>query len=236
MKNIPLYASFAFLLSCQAFNPYPKYPGEKNADLNNNLQYWKPSVIYPETGSPPSNETIAEGRIAAIDYFYRAYVNQIYSEGKWVSFTTGSALSVLSAFATLGNEVFTESELKVFGGISTVITGSRDQYQKELLFDQTLPVLIQTMNKSRHDILLNIRNLEKDSSVPLPRLLGEVEKYYEAGSLISAINVLSASGPTQEGINKTFSITESSPETYHGITHTNNPNTESEIVTIPDID
>ena len=143
--------------------------------------------------------------MAAIDHFYRIYRDRLYSEGKWVDFGSDTSIKVLGAFVALGEDVFRAKEVQIFGATSALIAGTRDGYQKEVLFDKTLPALIKTMNQARVEVLEEIHQaLTRDAS--LPRCLALVEKYFEAGGLVTAINIITAQDANDSVVRKALTL------------------------------
>lgn len=131
-------------------------------------------------------DEVVHSRMRAIDLHYGIFVRQV--TGGRMGFNVSGDLAVLGLSAA-GTLLPTASTKAILAAISGGIVGTRAVIDKEVFYDQTVPVLFQTMAASRRAVLVRIR--DGLGLVPeqygLPQALADLEDYYHAGTFLDAI-------------------------------------------------
>jgi hypothetical protein len=178
----------AFGVGCAGLQPYPTYPGRTSADLEQYAKYW---TWEGYTGTKEYENKMVNARLASIDIFYRSYVESLYGGQKKYNLSNDAAVLALSGLGTIGAPTFDKITLKIISATSGLLTGFKAKWDSELFYNTTLPTLIKTMNNNRDLALTAVRS--KDD-LDIYERLRYVDKYFEAGSLVTAINTLNALG------------------------------------------
>jgi hypothetical protein len=194
------------LSSCAGIQPYPTHPGPNGSDLAQYAQYWEFSGYNQLLNSspPPTPEvikqyedTMVSARIASINIFYRSYVASLYGGEKKYDVVNDAAVLALAGLGTIGSPTFNSITLKILSATSGFLTGFKAKWDSEIFYNVTLPTIIKTMNANR-DLAMN--QIVKDKNENLYTRLDDVEKYFEAGSIISAINTLNITQDPEAGV------------------------------------
>lgn len=131
------------------------------------------------------NKVIAE-RIAAINISYRLFEEELFHEGTARNIATDWALLGL---AGAGATVTSSATQQILAMVSGGLVGARAAFDKNALFDRTLPSLVAKMEASRRHIeerLLNGMKLDI-SAYGIIEALGDLDSYYTAGTIPGAI-------------------------------------------------
>jgi hypothetical protein len=145
------------------------------------------------------DELIAQ-RIAAIDISYRLFEEQLFQEGTVRNIATDWALLGL---AGAGATISSSTTQKILAAVSGGLVGARAAFDKNALFDRTLPSLVMTMEASRDKIQVSLlKGMQVDtSSYGIIDSLGDLDRYYFAGTLPGAIfNIAGNAGVLKEEI------------------------------------
>jgi hypothetical protein len=145
------------------------------------------------------DEIIAE-RIALIDISYRLFEERLFQEGTVREISTDWALLGLAA---AGATVSSSTTQSILAAISGGLVGARAAFDKQALFDRTLPALVSQMEASR--LRVELRLLEgmqqNTGAYGIVQALGDLDAYYAAGTLPGAIiNVAGDAGITKARI------------------------------------
>lgn len=131
------------------------------------------------------NAVIAE-RIAAMNISYRLFEEQLFQEGTVRNIAADWALLGL---AGAGATIASSGTQQILAAVSGGLVGARAAFDKNALFDRTLPSLVAKMEASRQQVqerLLNGMKLDTDA-YGIIEALGDLESYYNAGTLPGAI-------------------------------------------------
>jgi hypothetical protein len=139
---------------------------------------------------------IVASRIRVIDAYYEEYEQALYSEGIGTSVGAGaSAFALTTMSAALSN---TETQ-SILSTLAALITGSQAVFEKEALFDRTLPALIDSMNarrqRQRASIIENMRRPLSEWSIEDALLA--VDDYESAGDINTAIGNVAAQASSE---------------------------------------
>ena len=154
-------------------------------------QTYGPSLIAAYRSADPGQRTairdsVVLGRMYAIDLAYGEFENALTSEGQQVPFTATLASIALSGAGSIVADVATKSLL---AAADTGLKGASEAYEKQILIGRTIETLQQTMRANRNRIRAAIiSNLSlADSRYPLELALGDVENYYNAGTVTGGL-------------------------------------------------
>ncbi|MBV8402345.1 MAG: hypothetical protein JOZ17_27025, partial [Acetobacteraceae bacterium] len=145
------------------------------------------------------DEIIAE-RIALINISYRLFEERLFQEGTVREISTDWALLGLAA---AGATISSSTTQRILAAISGGLVGARAAFDKQALFDRTLPALVSQMEASR--LRVELRLLEgmqqNTGAYGIVQALGDLDAYYAAGTLPGAIiNVAGDAGITKARI------------------------------------
>lgn len=131
-------------------------------------------------------DEVANSRLRAIDLQYGIFVREV--TGGRIGYNVSGDIAVLGLSAA-GTLVPTASTKAILAAISGGIVGTRAVIDKEVFYDQTVPVLFQTMAASRRAVLVQIRKGlgARPEEYGLAQALADLEDYYHAGTFIGAI-------------------------------------------------
>ena len=144
-----------------------------------------------EIGVEARNELIL-ARMYAIDLRYRDFEQKLVKEARNSNFLLKLASLGLTSAATLISVSTTQA---ILAGVDTGVKGGSEAFNKDILVDRTVQVLITQMRGARHQLRGEIvNNLQRPvADYPLFLGLGQVEDYYTAGTLIGALANLTES-------------------------------------------
>ncbi|MET3130887.1 hypothetical protein AAKU55_001145 [Oxalobacteraceae bacterium GrIS 1.11] len=136
------------------------------------------------------NEFI-EIRSALIDKNYKDFKKEIYFQRVGGNVSADIALLGLSGVGTAVSAATAKTWLSAISG---GITGARVSVDKNVYFDQTLPALLAQMDGSRGVIRLRLLQAQALDvySYPLMQAVADLEDYYAAGTIASAISGVTA--------------------------------------------
>ena len=88
----------------------------------------------------------------------------------------------------------------ILAAASAVVTGTKASFDKNAFYDSTIVALISQMNATRKDVLARIYSgLELNhKKYSLMKALIDVEDYFQAGTILGAVNAVSESSGEQK--------------------------------------
>ncbi|MGD1924333.1 MAG: hypothetical protein ACFB03_09090 [Paracoccaceae bacterium] len=130
---------------------------------------------------------IVSARMLAIDRRYTDFVIDLSNTIRSGNFATSVASIALTATATLFQ---VELVKNILTSVDTGLKGATEAFDKDILLERTLGVLVQQMDAERTRIATTIwSSLEKDiDEFPLALALSRVDDYYRAGTLNSGLS------------------------------------------------
>ncbi len=205
--RLALILVFAGLLAgCQAsLDAYPQRPFDTalpKIEPIDSIQVVETFYQKPEAERRGYRDTIIAARIAAINISYRLFEEQLFQEGIGRNIATDWALLGL---AGAGATVASSGTQQILAAVSGGLVGARASFDKNALFDRTLPSLVAKMEASRREVeerLLNGMKLDTNAYGILDALQ-DLDSYYNAGTLPGAIiNVAGDAGALKTEILK----------------------------------
>ncbi len=141
-------------------------------------------------------DEVVNGRLRAIDLHYSAFVQKAIGGHIVGNAATDVAVLGLSAAGTL---VPSANAAAVLAAISAGLIGTRGIINKEVFYEQTLPVLLHTMAAQRKMQLVKIRAglANGPAEYSLLEALADIEDYYHAGTFPAAILAINQSAGGQ---------------------------------------
>jgi hypothetical protein len=194
-----LVAAQAILLisGCAGLSGSPPTTFPSQAALSNNVIALTDNDIdafHRATDKEEARNRFIEKRIAAIDTNFENFVRQVYGEDvisrvgvEWVAIGT----------ATAGALIRDSTTQAVLAAITAALIGGKAAYDKNALFDRTVPALMAQMRASRLTVRAQIlRNMQQEvQDYGLLQAQTDVAAYYNAGTIPGAIaSVLESSG------------------------------------------
>jgi len=132
-------------------------------------------------------------RLYAIDIRFSEYSQSLAKELRGGSFGMDSISILLTGMATI---IAPGTATTILAGADTALKGGRESFNKEILIDQTLPVLLTQMKANRKKIATQIWSSlsnHSDEGYSLPLALSQLEDYYDAGTISGALSSIGES-------------------------------------------
>jgi hypothetical protein len=193
--------SFLMLLSgCAGFQGYPAMPGIYNG-VDNSLTtrdpwYAKSLKDYENSADQKkARNNIVQTRMAEIDIVYQDFEASLYKGNVKANVYTEWAVLALTAGATASAVEETKTAL---AALAAGLVGGKAAYDKNALFERTMPALISQMRAKRNEVKANIF-LRMQLPVDIYGIYmakADLDDYYIAGSIPGAIADLTASAGT----------------------------------------
>jgi hypothetical protein len=145
-------------------------------------------------------DSVIAARLEVTDQNYLAFTNAMRAETSGVNLGTNLAALGLSGAAAVASGGMSQPLAAAAAGV----LGAGTAFNKEVLFQKTLPVLIAQMDANRMTVLVRIRTAQQSDEMkyPLSVALTDLADYERAGALDSAIQSLTASAVAQEQVQK----------------------------------
>jgi hypothetical protein len=180
-----------------AITGFPDRSVDPTADLAAVEPYFSPKAITDYGSCTPKRDcrnNILEARIHADDVHFSIFEQQLYSQG--IGFGIGTDWLALALNTVGSNYARAATALNASAG---AVSGASAAYQKDALYNHTLPLVMAQMVAKRKEVLALIRAGENqdEATYPLFRGLNDLEDYYYAGSLPGALNNLATSTGAQ---------------------------------------
>ena len=207
-KILLLLVSATLLQSCASIEGYP----DRSEDVNKTLaslqkEYFLPDVnVIEEYKKREAKEQqsyrneVVTAHMRAIDINFSEFRRRMNKEGNLSSLSFGF---VGTAVGAAGTTVTTATASRILSALSTVVATQRTDIDKTLYFEKALPALFATMEAERTKVRVDIeRSLTLDTAeYTLAQALGDLERYYNAGSLPGALASITttAGGTKQKG-------------------------------------
>jgi hypothetical protein len=138
---------------------------------------------------------VLEARIQDINLHFADFERSLYEQGIGFGVGTDWVLLALTGAASVASG----GTANVLSAAATGVTGAKSAYSKDVLYEKTLPVLIAQMVAQRQTVLVRIREGETldATAYPLTHGLGDIEAYYQAGTIPGAITNLAVNAGAQ---------------------------------------
>ena len=131
-------------------------------------------------------DQIIEARMIAIDRRYTEFRQDFYADSRWGRFAATIASLGLTAAGTLSGA----DAGKVIAAAATGLTGARAAFDREILVEKTAAAIETAMDSARDKVALRIREgmRQPTTTYSLSAAIGDLEAYYNAGSLLGALS------------------------------------------------
>jgi hypothetical protein len=200
-KTIAVLCSL-LMTGCESFRGYPRYPVSTSSEINTYLHYFNDDVLAtfdsttPESKRVDYRDQVIDARLHVFDRMYDDFIESIGAEKNGEEMGSDAATVALTGTATL---IGAASVKSILSGAATGLAGLKGTVDKNLFYQKTINVLISQMDAQRKTVLATIRTGQNQNSsqYPLSAALVDLDAYYRAGSLESAINALSAAAQAQ---------------------------------------
>ncbi|WP_287602345.1 hypothetical protein [Thiothrix sp.] len=192
------------LSACSTFEGYPDPPSGRTDALENidkvlhqTLQHY--SQEGDEIRRQDIRNALMRQRMVEIDFAYQAFEKKLHSENLRGSVYTDWASTALTAAVpgTSGSH-----SKNVLAGLSTFLTTSKSIYDSKVLAESTMPALIAEMRtsraKSRGELLKRLQSPVGEYDIY--SAWSDLNRYYEAGTLPSAITALNSAAISRSTI------------------------------------
>lgn len=202
MKLIGFFLLVFFFFGCSSITGYPDRAANPADSLKSLTPYFEPSVIETYNLKPDSEKNdyrneVTHARVRAININYNSFLKRLSSESKSLTIGTDSAVLLLGGAGAISTVSSTQA---ILASASAVATGTKASFDKNAYYDSTVVALISQMNASRKVVLARIYSgLELDhKKYPLMKALTDVEDYFQAGTILGAVNAVSESSGEQK--------------------------------------
>ncbi|HBM88197.1 MAG TPA: hypothetical protein DD437_06625 [Rhodobiaceae bacterium] len=200
---------FVILTGCGTVTGFPERPVSDNDDLDHlvnvyfsdgfDAAYTNADLSTPQgvASRRDARNNILNGRLAAFDIQFNRFQRELHSVGVGTQLSTDTALLGLGA----AGAVVSGGTSQLLSAIAGGITGFQGSVDREVFFEQTMPVLLQQMNAQRNLIRAKIRAglLKSVTDYPLGQGLADIESYYFAGSIPGAlVGISDAAGKSND--------------------------------------
>lgn len=202
MKLIGFFILALSLVGCASITGYPERAANQADELSSLTPYFSPSVITTYDSKTDSEkidyrDEVVHARIRAININYNSFLNRLSSESKSLTIGTDSAVLLLGGAGAVSTVSSTQA---ILSATSAFITGTKASFDKNAFYDSTVVALVSQMNASRKEILARIYSgLELNhKKYSLMKALIDVEDYFQAGTILGALNAVSESSGEQK--------------------------------------
>ena len=142
-------------------------------------------------------DKIARKMFMFIDYEYNQFLDALVATRKGANFISDVGAIGLDTASVLTK---TDSTKSLLAGLSGAVTGARASFNKVYFAEQALPAIIGQMSANRQMILANIEEnlFQPVDKYPLRRLVSDLNRYYNAGAIDSALTVIQKQAAEKE--------------------------------------
>jgi hypothetical protein len=191
---------------CATFDGYPRRHEDLQAQITQLDRYYADDVLgefYQRRAGDPAaqrawRDEVINARLRSIDLHYAAFVQQ--ATGGRIAYNAATDIAVLGLSAA-GTLTPSASAAAALAAISGGLIGTRGIIDRQVFYEQTLPVLLHTMDAQRKRQLVKIRSglAVGPAEYPLLAALADVEDYYHAGTFPAAIIAINQAAAGQSG-------------------------------------
>lgn len=185
---------------------FPRQSIDESAQIRTLEQVFDQTTLlrdYYDPARTPSSEQraardrIVTGRIALIDLNYNQFVSQATSNKQF--WDTAVDIALLGA-SLAGTAAGGEGAKTVLSAAAAGLAGSKTAIDKNFFYEQTVPVLVASMNAQRKVALIPLMDgIGQDvAQYPLTRALSDLNNYYFAGTFLGALQAIQADAGAKE--------------------------------------
>ena len=178
---------------CSSISGIPERSVDVKTELKALKPYFDPGVINTYDSKSTDSEKkayrneVLSARIRAIDLNFNEFIKNLSTENKDLNIGTDSATLVLGAAGAVSTVSSTQA---IISATSATVTGAKSSIDKNAYYDSTLVALVSQMQANRQTQLVAIYSgMDKGvDAYPLMRALVDIENYFQAGTIIGAVN------------------------------------------------
>jgi hypothetical protein len=170
----------------------PQQSFDVKKDLEELATRYKESTTITEFYKNPSEEARNEfvtGRIVLMNIRYIQFIRGMTREKQVLDAATDILLLSLNL---TGAGISGETAKTIFHSLAAGVSGSKIALDKNFYYEKSVPALVAAMNAERASILESITaSIRKPlSQYPFNDAVTDVQRYFEAGTLMGAINAI----------------------------------------------
>lgn len=205
IRSISALGATILLQACAGIQGYPAQSSDPTIELSALAPYFLSSVMEKYESEKDSDRRgltkrqwrnqVIEARIRAVNIRFGEFEQTLYEQG--IGFGVGTDWTVLAL--TTAGAISTGNAPKYFSAAAALVTGAKVSYDKNVLYEKTMPVILSQMQAGRQSVLVRIRQGEAQEvdSYPLPQGLSDVDDYYRAGTIPTSISGLATNAGAQ---------------------------------------
>ena len=188
---------------CASLSGIPERAASVETELAALAGYFSPDVMTTYDGLSGDSEKkayrdkVIAARIRAIDLNFNQFAQNISAENKKLNIGTDATVLLLGAAGAVSTVTSTQA---ILAATSATVTGVKTSIDKNAYFDATLAALLSQMQANRKKVLVNLyAGMQMaDNAYPLMRALVDLEDYFQAGTIIGAVNEISKEAGVQK--------------------------------------
>jgi len=188
---------------CSSMSGIPDRTTDVETELASLKSYFDPTVVTNYQSKPSDTEKkgyrdeVISARLRAIDLNFNEFVKDISSEQKGLNIGSDSTVLLLGAAGAVSTVSSTQA---ILSATSATVTGVKASIDKNAYYDTTLTALVSQMQANRQKVLVNIYlGMEMDiKEYSLMRALVDIENYFQAGTIIGAVNEINKEAGKQK--------------------------------------
>lgn len=190
----------ALMLSgCAAFDGYPRRATDPQTDLQTLASQTDASAITVCLKLPTSacRNRVIGARIYATDIQFSQFEETLFRDARSAGF--GATLTTLGM--TTAASLSTGGTAQVLAGLSALVIGGREAFQKEVLAERTVIAIHTAMRSNRAQVALRLRAGlgQSITQYPFELALSDLNDYYSAGTVLGAlVGITDAVGATAQ--------------------------------------
>jgi hypothetical protein len=172
---------------CAAFDGYPRRVTEPDADIAELKDQLGATAIRDCLKAPDlgCRNRIIGARMYATDIRFSQFEEALFRDTRRGGFNATLATLGLSTAAAAS----TGGAAQALSGLSALIIGGREAFQKEVLSERTVIAIHTAMRARRAQVALRLRGAleEPIARYPLEAALADLDAYYNAGTVLGAL-------------------------------------------------
>jgi hypothetical protein len=181
--------------------PDPSFDIDK--DLAALEDQFRPSTnitLYYSSKTVDQRDRIVTGRLVLMDIRYIQFIRSLTVDKQQLDAATDILSISLNLAGAATSAVRAKTNLAM---LAAGVTGAKTSIDKHFYFEKTVPALVTSMNASRKGVMTRILDgLTGDlTQYPFERAISDLNDYYMAGTLNSAISSIQADASDREKVN-----------------------------------
>src|ERR1043166_3592052 len=202
VRTVLLAAFLACTAGCSSLRsggaPEPSFSVEKDlAELASHFEQASSiSNFYHQPSKEERNKFVA-GRLVLMNIRYIQFVRKSTAEKQLLD----SAVDILTLSLNLaGASTGSATTKTILAAIEAGLTGSKATYDKNYMFEKTIPALIAAMNAQRKEALLPLlEGMKRElADYPFEQAVTDLHQYYFAGTFLGAIQAIQSDAGEKE--------------------------------------